>query len=122
MAIVLPREDGAAARLATTCTALIAGTPALTSLVCAGLAEPIARGLDAPEIAPWLGATGPLVFLTAEIQMLSYWFTRLSRHGAISGNRAQQAAVTFDARIPFGAGAASSFLGLLGGPLFGACG
>jgi len=116
MAVVLPERDADARRLVRVVLGIATAVSVVTSLVTWAAAPTIAGWMNRPELAPWLGWSGVIVWATATVNLMGYWFTRQTRYTAISTNRLQQAASVEGGRIAAGA---AGFAGGIGGQMFG---
>lgn len=99
MAVVLPERDQDARRLVRIVLVVATLTSVLTSLVTVLGATRIAGWMHHPELAGWMAWTGVIVWATALVNLMGYWFTRRTRYGAISTNRIQQSASVEGLRI-----------------------
>ncbi len=116
MAVVLPQRDADARRLVRVVLGIATAVSVVTSLVTWAAAPTIAGWMNRPELAPWLGWSGVIVWATATVNVMSYWFTRQLRYAAISTNRVQQSASIEGGRITAGV---AGFSGGIGGQMFG---
>ncbi|MCI1829630.1 MAG: oligosaccharide flippase family protein [Actinomyces sp.] len=115
MAIVFPERDANARRLVRVVLCIATVSSVLTSLMTWAAAPTIAGWMHHPELEHWLAWSGVLVWVTAIVNIMGYWCTRLTRYGVISTNRVLQSATTAAGQIAAGA----IGHGGIGGQMFG---
>ncbi|MCI1663211.1 MAG: oligosaccharide flippase family protein [Actinomyces sp.] len=116
MAVVLPKRDADARKLVRAVLVIATIASIVTSALTWAAAPTIASWMNRPELAPWLGWSGVIVWATATVNLMGYWFTRTINYSAISANRLQQSATVEGARILAGA---TGHAGGIGGQMFG---
>lgn len=114
-AIALPADVNDAASLVRWARRLALATSLATCLILPWR-EAVALRLGHAEIADWLWALPPAIWLTAEIQIAAAWAVRRSEYGQLARARVAQALTTAAAQLAtFAAGSAALLAGLLAG-------
>ena len=102
LAIMLPEDDDDARALAVLGMLISAGLAVLLLLAALAFADPIARGLGAPALAPWLVLASPTVLFLGVFNCLNYLTTRTAAYRTVATASVTKATVGAAVQVSLG--------------------
>lgn len=94
LAIPLPEDDDEAAQLVALSGLLVLGTAFVTALLVLLIAQPIARWLGSPQLAPYLWLLPLGVLMIGSYSLFRYWALRTKAYSVVAGTTVRQSLAT----------------------------
>ncbi|MHA6513703.1 lipopolysaccharide biosynthesis protein [Tessaracoccus sp. Z1128] len=117
-AIVPARSDDEARTLISLTTRTNTAVSVTATVLLLIFAEQVAGLLNTPRLADWLWLAGPMVFLAAQVIILTQWLNRKKYYRFASSNQISQSLTMSASRVGLGF-AGGNALGLVGSQMFG---